>query len=222
MQISKDTLSILRNFSSINGSIMLQEGSRLATISEGRNIMAEVTVEETFPTNFGIYDLNEFLSIISIFRDTQPDLDFNDKYVLISDGGKNKFKYYSAGESIVKAAPATIKFPDPEIKFNLEQTVFDSLRKISSVLKTADVSIVGDSDGVLKAVIVDKKNPTANSFETVLGETDREFRANFKIENLKLYPGNYTVEISTKKISRFTHTDCGLVCYIAVEADSEF
>lgn len=221
MQISKETITLFRNFASINGSIMIQEGNRLATLSESKTIMAEATIAESFPMNFGIYDLSEFLSILALFPDS-PELTFQEKYVTIADSdNRNKVKYYSAGESIVKAAPPSIKFPEPEIEFELSQSTLDSIRKIASTLKTSDVSIVG-IDGQLKIIVTDKKNPTGNAFETLIGETDKTFQANMKIENMKFVPGTYNVYLSKMKISKFVNKDLDLNYFVAVEADSVF
>jgi hypothetical protein len=220
MQISKETLVLLRNFSSINSSILLPEGSLVKTISEGNNVMAEAEIQETIPVQFGIYDLNEFLSIISIFKE-QPEFEFSEKFVMISDGSSNKIKYYAASPEIIKSPPSTIRFPDPEIVFDLEQSSFDTLKKVSSTLKTSDVSIIGDN-GELKIVVVDKKNPTGNSFESVVGETKHTFRSNFKIENIKFLSGNYQVNLSSKKISKFVNKEIDLKYFVAVEADSSF
>lgn len=219
MNLSKETLGLIRNFSTINGSLMLKEGNVLSTISEGKNVMAQATITESFPCDFGIYDLGEFLGVVSIFSNAT--LDFNDKFISISDGGASKIKYFAAGEGIVKAAPSTIKFPTPDVTFTLTSDQFEMIRKTSSVLKAGDVSIVGDGS-VLQVIVSDKKNATSNAYTVDLGETDFTFKANLKVENLKMLPGDYAVEISSKKISRFRNTSSDLVYYIAVEADSEF
>lgn len=219
MNLSKETLGLIRNFSTINGSLMLKEGNVLSTISEGKNVMAQATIAESFPCDFGIYDLGEFLGVVSIFSNAT--LDFSDKVVSISDGGASKIKYFAAGEGIVKAAPSTIKFPTPDVTFTLTSDQFEMIRKTSSVLKAGDVSIVGDGS-VLQVIVSDKKNATSNAYTVDLGETDFTFKANLKVENLKMLPGDYAVEISSKKISRFRNTSSDLVYYIAVEADSEF
>lgn len=219
MNLSKETLGLIRNFSTINGSLMLKEGNVLSTISEGKNVMAQATIAESFPCDFGIYDLGEFLGVVSIFSNAT--LDFSDKFISISDGGASKIKYFAAGEGIVKAAPSTIKFPTPDVTFTLTSDQFEMIRKTSSVLKAGDVSIVGDGS-VLQVIVSDKKNATSNAYTVDLGETDFTFKANLKVENLKMLPGDYAVEISSKKISRFRNTSSDLVYYIAVEADSEF
>lgn len=219
MELSKETLALVKNFASINGSLMLKQGNKLSTISEGKNIMADVTIAETLPMDFGIYDLNEFLNVVSLFPTTE--LDFQEKYVLVSDGGKSRIKYFAAGEGVVKAAPASIKFPSADISFNLDAAQLAMIQRTSSALKASDVSIVGDGS-TLKVLVSDKKNDTSNAYEVVIGETDETFKANLKVENLKMLPNDYLVEISKKKISRFTHTASDLTYYIAVEADSEF
>lgn len=181
--------------------------------------MADVTIAETLPMDFGIYDLNEFLNVVSLFPTTE--LDFQEKYVLVSDGGKSRIKYFAAGEGVVKSAPASIKFPTADISFTLDAAQLAMIQRTSSALKASDVSIVGDG-ATLKVLVSDKKNDTSNAYEVVIGETDETFKANLKVENLKMLPNDYLVEISKKKISRFTHTASDLTYYIAVEADSEF
>jgi hypothetical protein len=219
MELSKETLALVKNFASINGSLMLKQGNKLSTISEGKNIMADVTITETLPMDFGIYDLNEFLNVVSLFPTTE--LDFQEKYVLVSDGGKSRIKYFAAGEGVVKAAPASIKFPSADITFTLDAAQLAMIQRTSSALKASDVSIVGDGS-TLKVLVSDKKNDTSNAYEVSIGETDETFKANLKVENLKMLPNDYEVAISKKKISRFKHTASDLTYYVAVEADSEF
>lgn len=219
MELSKETLTLIKNFAGINGSLMLKAGNKLATISEGKNVMAEATIAETLPLDFGIYDLNEFLNVVSLF--TTTNLDFSEKYVMVSDGGKSKIKYFAAGEGVVKAAPTTIKFPSSDVSFTLEAAQLAMIQRTASVLKATDVSIVGE-DGILKIIVTDKKNATSNAYEVSIGETDETFKANIKVENLKMLPNDYEVSISKKKISKFKHTASDLTYYVAIEADSEF
>lgn len=218
MQLSKETLSLIKNFAGINGSLMFKQGNKLSTISEGKNIMAEVTIDEDMPMDFGIYDLNEFLNVVSLFSTTQ--LDFSEKYVMVSDGGSSKIKYFAAGEGVVKSAPSTIKFPQPDVEFKIDAAQLAMILKTSSALKASDLSIVGDGT-TLKVLVSDKKNDTSNAYEVTIGTTEETFKANLKVENLKMLPGDYEVAISKKKISRFKGTT-DLTYYVAVEADSEF
>lgn len=219
MNISKETLTLIRNFASINGSLILTKGSKLRTISEAKNVVAEVDIIESFPQDFAIYDLNEFLSAVSIFGATV--LDFKDKYVDISDGGRSKIKYFAAGEGVVKAPPSSIKFPSSDVEFSLDAGQLNVIFKTSSALKAPDLTITGDGKEIT-AMVHDKKNPSSNAYEMELGSCDQEFKAHLKIENLKMLPGEYSVEISKKKISRFKNKEIDLTYYIAIESDSEF
>jgi hypothetical protein len=217
MKLSKETVALFKNFAGINSNLLLKSGSKLATISGQKNVMADVTVTETFP-DFGIYDLNEFLGAMSLFDD--PDLDFQDKYVSIRQGSSN-IKFYAADASVLTAPQKAITFPDAEINFNLSSAMLNMISKTASVLRASDVAIVGDGS-TITVVVGDKKNATGNSFSESVGTTDKTFKVNLKVENLKMLPGDYAVSISSKKISRFKSPATDLVYYVAVEADSTF
>ena len=216
MKLSKETVALFKNFAGINSNLLLKSGNKLATISAQKNVMADATTAETFP-DFGIYDLNEFLGAMSLFED--PELDFSEKYVTIKQGSMS-IKYFAADASVLTAPQKAITFPDAEINFTLSAANLNMIHKTASVLRVADVSIVGDGTKVV-AVVGDKKNATGNSFSEPVGSTDKVFKVNLKVENLKMLPGDYTVSISSKKISRFKGNG-DLVYYVAVEADSTF
>jgi ribosomal protein L28 len=217
MKLSKETVNLIKNFAGINSNLLLKSGNKLATISGQKNVMADATVTETFP-DFAIYDLNEFLGAMSLFED--PELDFQDKYVSIKQGSMN-IKFFAADASNLTAPQKAITFPDAEINFRMSSSMLDMIKKTSSVLRAADVSIVGDGSKVV-AVVGDKKNASGNSFSEPVGDTDKTFKVNLKVENLKMLPGDYDVSISSKKISRFKSPNTDLVYYVAVEADSTF
>jgi hypothetical protein len=217
MKLSKETVSLIKNFAGINSNLLLKSGNKLATISSQKNVMADATVTETFP-DFGIYDLNEFLGAMSLFDD--PELDFQEKYVSISQGSM-KIKFFAADASVLVAPQKAITFPDAEINFNMTAGMLNMINKTASVLRASDVSIVGDGT-TITAVVGDKKNVTGNSFSEPVGTTDKSFKVNLKVENLKMLPGDYEVSISSKKISRFKSPSSDLVYYVAVEADSTF
>jgi len=217
MKLSKHTTEILKNYSQINGNLLLKAGSKLGTISEQKNIMASTPIAEVIPSDFGIYDLNEFLGALSLFDD--PDLEFSDKYVTIQQNG-NQIKYYAAEAANLTTPQKEIVFPDSEINFTLTSATLELIRKTSAVLSAPDLAIVGDGSKIT-AVVGQKKNATANAYAVDLGTTDKTFRVNLKIENLKMLPGQYAVSISSKRISRFQGTS-DLVYYVAVEADSTF
>lgn len=219
MKLSKDTLSVFKNFAGINSNLLLKTGSKLATISAQKNVMADTVVTESFPVDFGIYDLNEFLGAMSLFDD--PELDFSDKFVSISQGNM-KIKFFAADASVLTAPTKAITFPEAEINFELSNQMLTMIQRTASVLKASDVSIVGDGSSIT-CVVGDKKNATGNSFSEPVGTTDKNFKVNLKVENLKMIPGDYSVSVSSKKISRFkSTTQSDLVYYVAVEADSTF
>lgn len=217
MKLSKETVALFKNFAGINSNLLLKSGNKLATISAQKNVMADATVSETFP-DFGVYDLNEFLGAMSLFED--PELDFQDKFVSISQGSM-KIKFFAADASVLTAPQKAITFPEAEINFSMSSAMLNMIQKTASVLRAADVSIIGDGS-TITAVVGDKKNATGNSFSETVGTTDKSFKVNLKVENLKMLPGDYDVSISSKKISRFKSPSSDLVYYVAVEADSTF
>ena len=217
MKLSKETVALIKNFAGINSNLLLKSGNKLATISSQKNVMADATVSETFP-DFGIYDLNEFLGAMSLFDD--PELEFNEKFVSIKQGSSN-IKFFAADATVLTAPQKAITFPEAEINFTMTTAMLNMINKTASVLRAADVSIVGDGSKVT-AVVGDKKNATGNSFSEPVGDTDKTFKVNLKVENLKMLPGEYQVSISSKKISRFKSPTSDLVYYVAVEADSTF
>ena len=220
MKLSDKTLSLLKNFSGINQSILFKEGDKLRTISVMKNILAEATITETFPKDFGIYDLNQFLNGLNLHQ--TPELDFvNDKYVIIREG-KSESKYYFADPSVIVIPPdKEIVLPSEDVCFVLNTQQLDKLLKAAAIYQLPDLSAVGEA-GVVKLVVRDKKNDTSNDFSIVVGETDSIFTFNFKVENIKILPGSYEVVISEKLLSQFTSTDRDLKYYIAMEPDSTF
>ena len=220
MKLSDKTISVLKNFSSINQSILFKEGNKLRTISLMKNILAEATISEEFMKDFGIYDLNQFLNGLSLH--SSPELDFaNDSYVVIREGG-SRSKYFFADPNVIVTPPEKeITLPSEDVCFELSTSVLDKLLKAAAVYQLPDISAVGEA-GVVKLVVRDKKNDTSNRHEEVVGETDSVFNFNFKVENIKILPGTYDVVVSQKLLSRFTSKNHDLTYYIALEPDSTF
>ena len=220
MKLSDKTISVLKNFSSINQSILFKEGNKLRTISVMKNILAEATVSEDFSKDFGIYDLNQFLNGLSLH--SSPELDFaNDGYVVIREG-RSRSKYFFADPNVIVTPPdKAITLPSEDVCFELSTDQLDILLKAAAVYQLPDISAVGEA-GVIKLVVRDKKNDTSNNHEIVVGETDSEFVFNFKVENIKVLPGTYEVVVSQKLLSRFTSKNHDLTYYIALEPDSTF
>ena len=220
MKLSESTLSLLKNFSTINQSILFKQGSRLRTISVMKNILAEATINEEFPKDFGIYDLNQYLNGLALHNN--PELNFEaDNYVVIKEG-RSRSKYFFADPSVIITPPEkSIDLPSEDVTFDLSTDQLDKLLKAAAIYQLPDLAVVGDSNGV-KIVVRDKKNETSNDFSITVGETSDIFSFNFKVENIKILPGTYEVVVSQKLLSRFTSKNHDLTYYIALEPDSTF
>ena len=220
MKLSDSTLTLLKNFSNINQSILFKQGKSLRTISVMKNILAEATINEELPKDFGIYDLNQFLNGLSLHNN--PDLDFtNDNYVVIREG-RSRSKYFFADPNVIVCPPEkSIELASEDVSFELKTEQLDKLLKAAGIYQLPDLSAIGE-DGVVKLVVRDKKNETSNDFAVVVGETEGKFVFNFKVENIKLIPGSYDVVVSSKLISKFTCREHDLSYYIALEPDSSY
>ena len=220
MKLSDKTLTLLKNFSGINQSILFKQGNSLRTISVMKNILAEATIDEELPKDFGIYDLNQFLNGLNLHQNAELDFD-NNGYVMIREG-KSRSKYFFADPNVIVTPPdKSINLPSEDVCFALDTKQLDKLMKAAAVYQLPDLSAVGEA-GVIKLVVRDKKNDTSNDFSVVVGETESEFVFNFKVENIKILPGSYEVVVSQKLLSRFKSTDHNLCYYIALEPDSTF
>ena len=221
MKLSDKTLTILKNFAGINNSILVKKGTQLRTISVAKNILAEAEIApEEFPRDFAIYDLNQFLNGLGLHQD--PDLDFKEESYLTIREGKRRVKYFYADPAVIVSPPnKEITLPSEDVYFQLDSIALEKLLKAAAVYQLPDLSAVGEA-GVVKLVVRDKKNDTSNEFAIVVGETDKEFSFNFKVENIKIIPGAYDVVVSSKLLSRFSNTNHDLKYYIALEPDSTF
>jgi len=218
MKLSTETISVLKNFSTINANLMVKAGSSLSTMSAMKNIVAKADVSEEFLSDFAIYDLNEFLSALSLFG--KPDLEFNDDFVIITEEGTSKsLKYWFSDPSVVTTPSKEISMPSTELTFNLSSDTLNEITKAAAVIGVPDMALAGG-----KLMVTDKKNSTANAYETSLdvGSVDAEYKFWFKVENLKVMPGAYDVEVSSKKISHFTNTKLGVQYWIALEPESSY
>ena len=221
MKLSDSTLSILKNFAGINNSILVKKGNRLRTISVAKNILAEANLGEEFPSDFALYDLNQFLNVNnSLFRN--PELDFTDNgYVVISEGESKQTFFFADPNVIVTPPDKEITLPTEDVCFELSTEQLDKLLKAAAINQLPDFSAIG-RNGKVTLVVRDKKNDTSNNFNIVVGQTDSEFTFNFKVENIKILPGTYDVVVSQKLLSRFTSKNHDLTYYIALEPDSTF
>ena len=220
MKLSDKTLTVLKNFAGINNSILVKQGTQLRTISVAKNILAEAVIDEEFSRDFAIYDLNQFLNGLGLHQD--PDMDFTEDTYLTIREGKRRVKYFFADPAVIVSPPdKEISLPSEDVHFQLDSIALEKLLKAAAVYQLPDLSAVGES-GVVKLVVRDKKNDTSNEFAIVVGETNKEFSFNFKVENIKIIPGAYDVVVSSKLLSQFTNSTYNLKYFIALEPDSTF
>ena len=216
MKLSEQTVSLLKNFASINQNIQFKTGNKLQTISAQKNILVDAEIPESFPSDFAIYDLNKMLGVMSLFQD--PDLEIGEKTMNI--GGK--VDYMFADPSMIVTPPEKeLVFPEPEVKFKMTNVDFSQTFKAAAMLGLPHVCVTGDAS-IIRLEATDVNNSSSDEFKTEVGTTGETFRMVFKIENLKLFAGDYDVEITSKGISKFSHTSTNLQYFIATESDSTF
>ena len=200
MKLSEATIGVLKNFASINPSVLFQPGNEIRTVSPQKTVMAKATVEETFPVEGAIYDLGRFLGVLSLFND--PDLIFHDNQVEVREGRKN-IKYTFADKQMIIAPPEKeINFPEPEVNVNVPWAEFNAVLKASAVLGLPEIDFEGKGGEMLISAI-DSKNPTADTYSSAIGETADDYRFVFRVENLKVLNMDYNVSLSDKGIARF-------------------
>ena len=217
--LSKKTLDVLKNFSTINSSIVFRKGSTVRTISNAENILAKFTGEEVFPTDFAIYDLSQFLSGISLFND--PQLEFTSNDFVSIRGGRTSAKYYfSDPEITLKSAPEkNVNFPGADLQFTLTGDDLIALQKASAVYSLPDLTFQSEEgSNEIKLILRDKENDTSNTYDlTVAGCSTGTFSLDVKIENIRVLPGDYSVKVSKHLISEWTNANVDLTYYIALE-----
>lgn len=213
MKLSERTLQLLKSFSSINNSILVRPGNIIRTMSSLKSVYVKAEVEETFEQGFAIYDLSRFLGTVSLFSD--PDFDFQEKFVTISSG-KQRVQYTYADESMIVYPPnKDVTFPPVEVEFVLTSEHLSTINKAGSVLQMPEIIINCDGE-VISIKTADSDNPTSDTFSVDVGETDKDFRVVIKPENLKLIPAKYDVALTTNGIVRFATEN--LIYWVATEA----
>ena len=218
MKLSESTVSVLKNYSTINQNLLVREGSVLSTMSAMKNIVAQSTVDEKFPQQIAIYDLNEFLASMSLFN--SPDLKFKDDFVIMSEEGKkSSLKYWYSDPSVVTTVTKEINMPECEVEFTLSSDVLSNVQKAAAVIGAPDMVL---ENGSLR--VTDKKNDTANAYSIDVVDTDDDvdYKFWFKVENLKLLSGDYNVSVSSKRISHFKNAKVDIEYFIALEPESHY
>ena len=222
MKLNQTTQEILKNFSEINTNILIKPGSELNTISTMKNILAKATITESFDSEFGIYDLNEFLSVVSSLD--KPELTLQEKHLTISaEGSRSKVKYFYSDPSVIVSPTKEVNMPESDVTFTLSESNLAQLRKMAAILSSPDLALIGTKDGDVVLKVCDKKNDTSNKFEIIVGENaTANYTFYFKVENLKMISGDYDVAVSSKSIAHFTNTKLPIQYWIALEPDSVF
>ena len=223
MKLSNETVTVLKNFSTINQNVVIKEGSSISNMSAMKNIVAKAKVKEDFTKEFAIYDLNEFLAALSLFEN--PDLDFKDDFVVISNGAN--LKYWYSDPSVVTTPSKDVTMPESEVSFTLESNMLSDVQKAAAVIGAPDMVLEAMSLGLAVLKVTDKKNSTANAFAAKVDVNNEDgkdvpYKFWFKVENLKLLPGTYDVAISSKNISHFVNTKVDVDYFIALEPESKY
>lgn len=219
--LSTETLDILKNFASINPNLVVKAGEPLSTIAEAKNVFAKATIADPFKSDFGIYDLNEFINVVNLVGD--PTLEFKDDSVLLKNG-RSKASYRFADSEILTAPTSQINMPDAEVSVTVTADQLAQVRKAAAVLGHSVVSIVG-KEGIISLSVTDNKNSSANTFDMVIDENNSctaEFDFQFLISNIRVINGDYNVDVSSKFISRWENTAAPIEYYIALEKSSTF
>lgn len=221
MKISNDTMNVLKNFATINSNFYATKGDTIKSVAFSKNILVEAKIPESFPVDFGIFDLNKFLATASLFKD--PDFEFTNKYVTISSNSGASVTYFYADPSILSSITnKPLNMPKEDIEFELSQKDFLELQKAAAVLQVQDLALMTKGSDIVLKVYDFANSETSNSYEIkVLDNTNNlDFCMLFKVENLKFIPGNYKVKISKRKISEFSHTSTNIKYWVSLESDS--
>ena len=224
MELSSFTMQVLKNFATVNSNVVIKPGNTIMTMAEPKNILGQATLPETFPQQFGIYDLQEFLNVLGLVD--RPRIRFEPTYLLIGDStGRAEIKYFYSDPEMLTSPSKAIEMPNSDVTFSLDQGTLNNLKRAASALGHSEMSI-RNVDGLIRLSIIDPDNSTSNTYSIDVDGESSLSDCNFVIDinNLKLLPSDYKVEISTKLISQFTSTDdsMNLKYWIALEKSSTF
>ena len=227
MNLSNETVSVLKNFATINQNLVIKTGSSISTMSAMKNIVASAEVKEAFPTEFAIYDLNEFLAALSLFE--KPSLDFRNDFVVITEDGSTSkaLKYWYSDPSVVTTVTKEITMPECEVNFSFKNDLLSNVQKAAAVIGVPDMVLEGMDSGIALLKVTDKKNATANDYAVKVDINNEDgknlpYKFWFKVENLKLLSGTYDVGISSKNISHFVNANVDIQYWIALEPESKY
>ena len=219
MNLSVETVSLLKNFATINQSLLIKKGRKLRTMSVMKNVLSEADILEEFDRDVAIYDLSQFLNCLSLIPGAE--LNLKNNHIQITDG-RNSIDYRYSDPSVITGPPdKELVLPSEDVCLVLTEDNIESAKKAAAVLQIPDVSFIGNGS-TISLTVRDKKNSGSNTFSIQVGETSGVFQFNMKVENLRLISGDYDVVISSKNLSKFTHHSRPVIYYIALEPDSSY
>ena len=216
MQISNETIQILKNFAAVNSNILIRKGKTLSTISTAKNIFAKVTVAEDFPVEVAVYDLNSLLALLTLMEN--QDVEFGEKSLTISKNN-GKFEYFYSNANVIVPAPDKSIEIDNHFQFQLSAEDVNMIMKAANITAAPTISVTA-KDGTVVLTIGDKKNDTANTYKKTIGASDEAFECHMSVDNFKIVPDAYTVTVSKKKLFHFQHATKAIEYFIAMEPDS--
>jgi len=222
MELTENTLQVLKNYASINSNLVIEKGNVIKTVSEAKNVLSKSTLDVEFPKTFGVYDLTEFLNVVSLMD--SPRLKFDESFVLISDSsGRSRIKYFYSDPDILTKPTKDIIMPECEVKFTLDRETLSRVKRAASVLGHTEMSL-SVVDNVVCVSVIDNNDKTSNVFSIDVDGTyeDENFNFVFNISNLKMVDGDYDVEISSKLISHFVNKESGIEYWCALEKTSTY
>jgi hypothetical protein len=222
MELTENVQQVLKNFAGINPNIVIDQGNTIKTVSEGRNVLGKATLDVEFPSKIGIYDLNEFLSVLGLVD--HPKLTFEETHVNVGDStGRSKIRYFFTDPEHLTTANKDIVMPECEVIFNMGNDTLNKIKRASSALGHSDMSIRANN-GSISLTVFDAGNPTSNTFTIDVDGKYESDQFNFiiSIANLKLLPGDYQVSISSKLISHFKNATTNVEYWIALEKSSTY
>jgi len=216
---SKNTLSILKNFASLNSNLLVKPGNVIKTITPSKNGMAIANVEETFNTEFGIWDLNKFLGVVSLFNN--PSFDFGQKSMKIKNGGNAIVNYFYSEPRLLSVPTKDVIMPQVDVSAAMTEKQFSELQKAASVMQLPDLSFTSDA-GSIVAMVSDLSDPTSNTYKITVEDKYNgvDFKFNFKMENIKILPGDYKINFAKNVVGEFINKNISLTYWFAMEANT--
>lgn len=225
MKLSTNTMSILKNFATINEGIFIKPGNVIETISKQKNILARAELADTFEADFGVHDLNNFLGMLSLSRDAQPEIEIEEKNIIIKGhGDRSSTKYRKANKETILVPPdKTISMDNAEIKFSIEAKDLEWIFRVASALGSPNIAFVCDGESCTIETFDAKDDAShVNSTSLNVNGTGTKYRMVFATENLRFVPGAYEVTIASKGIGHFKNTTLNVEYWVTTETGSKY